>query len=155
MKIICLDQSTKVTGYSIWKNKELHSYGTLDADPKEKNPMERMYQMYFKIKELIDDIKPDFVVIEGVQFQNNYKTYSQLSQLQGIILSILFERDLQFIFLEPTAWKAFCKIKGRKRIEQKANTIQMVKDKFGLELSEDICDAIGIGLWTINNTKIN
>ena len=76
MKIICLDQSTKVTGYSIWKNKELHSYGTLDADPKEKKPIERMYQMYFKIKELIDDIKPDFVVIEGVQFQNNYKTYS-------------------------------------------------------------------------------
>lgn len=153
IKFLCIDQSTKITGYSVWENKELINYGIVESDSKEKKPIERMYQMYFKIKDLIENINPNFVTIEGVQFQNNYKTYSQLSQMQGIILSLLFERNIGFIIIEPTAWKAFCSIKGRKRIEQKSNTIQMVKDKFGLELSEDICDSIGIGLWTINNVK--
>jgi hypothetical protein len=55
--------------------------------------------------------------------------------------------------IEPSAWTSFCLIKGRKRIEQKASTIQMVKNKYGIEVSEDIADAIGIGTWAINHIK--
>lgn len=153
IKIICLDQSTKITGYSIWDNKQLVDYGTLESNPKEKNPIERMKQQYDLIKKLFEDKNPDYIVIEDTQFQNNYKTYSQLSNLQGVIFSILFERNVAFTIIEPSAWKKFCSIKGRKRIEQKASTIQMVKEKFGLELSEDICDAIGIGIWAISKIK--
>ena len=113
-----------------------------------------MKQQYELIKKLFDSVKPDYIVIEDTQFQNNYKTYSQLSNLQGVIFSILFERNKPFTIIEPSAWKKFCSIKGRKRIEQKASTIQMVKEKYGLELSEDICDAIGIGIWAVNNVKV-
>jgi len=151
IKILAIDQSTKITGYSIWEDKKLINYGIIEVDHNEKNPMERMCQMYFSIKNLIDEIKPDFVGFEGIQFQRNYQTYSLLSQLQGLILSILFERNMAFLYLEPTKWKAYCKIKGRKRAEQKANTIQMVKDKFSIEVSEDEADAIGIGIWCVNN----
>lgn len=150
IKILAIDQSTKITGYSIWEDKKLINYGIIEVDQNEKNPIERMCQMYFLIKNLIDEIEPEFVTIEGIQFQRNYSTYSLLSQLQGLIFSILFERDMAFLLVEPTKWKSFCKIKGRKRIEQKANTIQMVKDKFNIEVSEDIADAIGIGLYTVN-----
>lgn len=109
--------------------------------------------MYFKVKNLIEETSPNFVTIEGVQFQKNQRTYSQLSQMQGLILSTLFERNLGFIVVEPSAWKSYCSIKGRKRVEQKANTIQMVKDRFNLKVSEDIADAIGLGIYTINNIK--
>ncbi len=151
---MALDQSTKITGYSIWENKNLINYGILESDTKEKNPVERMKQQYDLIKELVNKIKPNFICFEQTQFQNNYKTYSQLSQLQGIIFSILFETNLSFTVVEPTAWKKFCSIKGRKREEQKASTIQMVRDQFDLEVSEDIADSIGIGVWAINNVKL-
>lgn len=154
IKIICLDQSTKITGYSIWDNKQLVDYGTLESNPKEKNPIERMKQQYDLIKKLFEDKNPDYIVIEDTQFQNNYKTYSQLSNLQGVIFSILFERNKPFTIIEPSAWKKFCSIKGRKRVEQKASTIQMVKEKFGLDISEDEADAIGIGIWAINKIKV-
>lgn len=112
-----------------------------------------MCNMYFEIKDLIEIIRPEYVCIESVQFQNNYNTYSQLSQLQGVIFSLLFEKNLPFILIEPTAWRKFCKISGRKRDEQKAATIQMVKERYGVDVTEDEADSIGIGLWIVNAIK--
>ena len=96
------------------------------SNPKEKNPIERMKEQYDLIKNLIDKTNPDYICLEDCQFQNNYRTYQQLSVLQGTILALLFERNIPFTIIEPS-WKSFSLIKGRKREEQKANTIQMVK----------------------------
>lgn len=126
-------------------------YGLLNSNIKKNNPIERMKTMGKLISNKIDEINPDFVIVEGVQFQNNYRTYSQLSQMQGVIFNILFERNIPLSLIEPTAWKAYSKIKGKKRIEQKANTIQMVKNKFNIDVTEDEADAIGIGIWATNN----
>lgn len=151
IKILALDQSTKITGYSVWENKKLIGYGLLNSNIKENNPLERMRIMGSLISEKVEELCPDVVVIEGVQFQNNYRTYSQLSQMQGVIFNVLFTRNLAFRLIEPTAWKSYSKIKGKKRVEQKENTILMVRNKFNIDVSEDEADAIGIGIWAINN----
>ena len=107
--------------------------------------------MYFLIRDLLRQRSPDFVVLEGVQFQNNYKTYSQLSQMQGIVFSILFELDIGFCIIEPNSWRKFVDVKGRKRVEQKAAAIEKVKEVFGIDAEEDVAEAICIGLWGVNN----
>jgi Holliday junction resolvasome RuvABC endonuclease subunit len=112
-----------------------------------------MKEQYDLIKNLIDKTNPDYICLEDCQFQNNYRTYQQLSVLQGTILALLFERNIPFTIIEPSAWKSFSLIKGRKREEQKANTIQMVKKKFNIDVVEDVADAIGIGVWAINHIK--
>lgn len=152
-KILALDQATKVSGYSVFNNKNLDTYGLLKVNEKEKNPIERMKEMNDKIIALIDGVKPDYIVFENVQFQNNYGTFQQLSQLQGVIMAFLFCKNIGFTVIEPSAWKSFCGIKGRKRIEQKANTQKFVKEKYKLDVSEDEADAIGIGYWAIHNLK--
>lgn len=152
-KILTLDQSTKITGYSIFKNKKLDTYGLLNANADEKNPIERMKEMNDKIIALIENVKPDYIVFEQVQFQNNYGTFQQLSRLQGIIMAYLFHIDIGFNLIEPTAWKSCCGIKGRKRVEQKANTQKFVLEKYNVDVSEDEADAIGIGYWAISNLK--
>lgn len=153
IKILCLDQATKISGYSIFKDKELIAYGKLEVDQNEKNYVERIKQMNDKIIELIENNKPNFVVFEDVQFQRNYQTYQQLSQLQGVIMGYLFELDLGFQIIEPSGWKSLCGIKGRKREEQKKNTQIFVKDKYNVDASEDEADAIGIGTWACNKIK--
>lgn len=125
----------------------------LTANANEKNPIERMKEMNDKIIALIKNVKPDYIVFEQVQFQNNYGTFQQLSQLQGIIMAYLFKINIGFNLIEPTAWKSCCGIKGRKRIEQKANTQKFVKEKYKVDVSEDEADAIGIGYWSIHNLK--
>jgi crossover junction endodeoxyribonuclease RuvC len=153
IKILAIDQATKVSGYSVFKDKNLDTYGLLKVNKEEKNPIERMKEMNDKIIALIDNVIPDYIVFENVQFQNNYGTFQQLSQLQGVIMAFLFSKDIGFTIIEPTAWKSFCCIKGRKREEQKANTQKFVKDKYKIDVSEDEADAIGIGYWSINNIK--
>ena len=152
-KILSLDQSTKITGYSVFINNNLDTYGLLKANEKETNPIERMKEMNDEIIALINNVKPDYIVFEHVQFQNNYGTFQQLSQLQGIIMAYLFKIDIGFTIIEPTAWKSCCKIKGRKRAEQKENTQKFVKATYGYDVSEDEADAIGIGTWSIKNLK--
>ena len=156
IKILCLDQSTKLTGYSLWNfnKKNLLRYGCVKSDTNEKNPLERMKNMHYEIKKLIDTYKPDYVVLENTQFQQNFSTYAQLSQLQGVLFTILFERDINFCLVQPTKWKSYCGVKGKKRAEQKANTIQIIQQKYNLsKLTEDEADAIGMGLWAVNNLE--
>lgn len=154
IRILSFDQSTKITGYSLYDNSILVDYGTLQSNPKEENPIERMKQMYDNIKQCLNKYNPHFVVFENVQFQKNYGTFQQLSQLQGLIMALLFERNIGFQYVESTAWRAFCGVKGKKRAEQKANAIQIVKDKFNLSVSDDEADAILIGFWTVNKILI-
>lgn len=152
MKILALDQSTKHTGWSYWDNKRLLKYGVIDMQESDA-AFVRMAQMGSEIDKLVRRFKPNHVVIEQVQFQHNYKVYSQLSQLQGIIMRILFEKNIAFTLVEPTKWRAFDGIKNRKREETKAAAIQAVKDKYYIDVSEDIAEAIGIGLWAIENVE--
>jgi len=154
-QILCLDQATKISGYSLFQDKKLITYGTLEVNQKEKNPVERMKQMYEKIEELINAISPSFIVFENVQFQQNYGTFQQLSQLQGLVMALLFKTDIGFQIIEPSAWKSFCGIKGRKREEQKKNTQIFTKNKYNIDVSEDVADAIGIGNWAVSHIKIN
>lgn len=148
-----MDQATKISGYSIFEDKNLITYGILEVDQKEKNYVERIKQMNGKIIQLINDNNPDFVVFEDVQFQRNYQTYQFLSQLQGVIMANLFDLNLGFQIIEPSGWKSFCGIKGKKREEQKKNTQEFVKNKYGIDVSEDEADAIGIGIWAINKIR--
>ena len=154
MKILALDQSTKVTGWSQWNKNELLKYGIVSSNIKENNPLKRMRKMYDEVGILINVKKPDFVVLEEVQFQNNYRTFSQLSQMQGVLFGLLFERNIGFTCVEATAWKRTFEVKGKNRAEQKASAIQRVKEVYGVSASEDEADAIGIGVWAVKNLEI-
>lgn len=150
MNILALDQSTKNTGWCLISGGKILKYGLLTVD--ETLPiLLRLQKMFYVIKKLIREIDPDFVVFEGTQYQNNAGTFMNLSRLQGLIMSILFLKNIGFFAVEPTAWKAYCKISGRKREEQKINTKKFVADKYGLIVSEDEADAIGIATWATNN----
>jgi len=154
MKLIGIDQSTKSTGVSVWLNGELIDYKTIASEKNEKNPIERMKYMYDEIKALLGIEKPDYVLIENVQFQNNFRVYSQLSQLQGVLFSLFFEREVNFNLIEPTAWRKVMGVTGRKRAEQKASVIQRVKEMFGIDVDEDAAEAIGLGYYGVNNIKL-
>lgn len=151
-KILSLDQSTKLTGWCLMKNNKYDSSGVLPVDDKEET-IERMQLMYKEIVQLIKRVKPDMVLFEDTQFQRNYASFRTLSQLQGIIMAYLFELDLPFYIVPSTAWKSCCHIKGKKREEQKMNTQKYIKETYGLDVSEDEADAIGIATYGIINIK--
>ena len=110
-----------------------------------------MFPAYKFAKNLIDKTKAEKVVIEGIQFQSNMATFRKLALLQGVLICLFAENNFLYSIVEPSKWKSFCKIKGRKRQEQKENAIKFVKESFGIDVTSDEADAICMGVWSINN----
>lgn len=154
MKIGAFDQSTKITGVSIFEDGELIKYWHIDSNIKENMPFKRIIKTRNMIKQIITENKLDYIILEQCQFQRNFATYQQLSVLQGALVGMLYDLDKPFTIVPPSTWKSFCGIKGKKRAEQKANTIKMVKEKFNLDVTEDEADSIGIGLWAVDNVTL-
>ena len=146
MKILALDQATKITGWSIFEDNQPTAYGTLEVDEKG-DAISRMEAMCHEIDGVLDLYAPQFVVLEGVQYQKNQMVYSQLSQMQGCIFKSLFHRQLPFRIIEPSAWKSHVGIIGRKRCEQKEHAIQLVELLYGIQVAEDVAEAVLIGRW--------
>ena len=57
----------------------------------------------------------------------------------------LYEQELLYFIIEPSKWKSTCGVKGKKRVDQKANAQNFVKEQFDIDASEDEADAICIG----------
>lgn len=152
MRILALDQATKHTGYALFSDDTLAEYGVLEEDPV-LSIFERMNNMRINILRLIDRMNPELVVFEQVQYQQNQKVYSQLSQLQGFVMSALFDKAVPFYIVEPVVWKSYSGIKGKKRAEQKESSVSLAELIYGVAVTDDVSDAIFIGRWATNNYK--
>ncbi len=153
MKIISFDQAS-LTAYAVIDsdNEQLIDYGYKDFNSI-KNYDERIASIKTWINQIIKETKPEIFAIEDVQKQINIKTFKKLSELLGVIKNNFCEKEYLYLVITPTQWKSYLKIKGRKREEQKKNTVKFIKKKYGIDVSEDEADAIGIGLYACKEVK--
>lgn len=150
-RILSFDQSSMLSGYSVFKGEELQSYGVLnlkDIDSKKNGDTyydERVDNVEEFMIRCIDFFKPTVIIVEDIQQQSNVQTFKDLAYLQGVLKHYLYKNKFPYGVLPPGGWRKELGIKGRKREDQKANAIAYVKDKFGLDVTEDEADAICIG----------
>lgn len=147
MKILAFDQSTAVTGFSIWQDGILFDYGVIDLH-KNDNTDERIKDMITHIANTIQECNPNKVVIEEVAQQSNAKVLKILARLQGAILYMCMQRGIPCSIIEPAKWRSKIGLTigpSVKRAELKRQAILHVKDKFGLDVVEDVAEAICIG----------
>ena len=98
---------------------------------------------------MIELWKPDFVGLEGIQYQQNMgvTTFETLARLQGILMETLYELNIQFSICHTNTWRAYCKVKGRTRIDKKRSMQMLAKEWFDITVTDDEADAIGIGKY--------
>lgn len=150
MIILALDQSTRISGWSVFENKELKDFGhwteTSDSIGK------RILNISNHIKDLINKYDPDLVVFENIQLQNRnigVDTFQKLAWVQGAIISVLEEWDVEYKIIYASEWRKSCDfLKGndKHRNEQKKIAQQWVKDTYNLKCTQDEADAICIGV---------
>lgn len=144
MNILALDQSTAVTGFAIFINQNLKKSGIFKPSGE---LFERIHKTKEYIRELIQDNNIEYVFIEDIQYQRNQKTYKILACLQGVIIDLLFEINIPFEIVQPSRWKAWNQIGGKRREQQKENAKRKCKEMFGREFYEDEADAVCIALY--------
>lgn len=165
MKILALDLSTKSTGYAIYTDGKLIDYGCITASSTDF--INRIQKIIQKLKEILDK-NPDItkVIAEEVRPEGtgygvgNLHTHKTLMYLQAAVAFLLHENyaAAAFEFVYPSSWRAKCGIKngrGVRRESVKKNDIAFVKKQFGLDVNDDIADAIGIGYAYIQEQENN
>ena len=145
--ILALDQSSRITGYAIFQDSKLVSYGhfTLTND----NIDNRLVEFKQQIIQLIDEHKIDKVIYEDIQMQsnitNNVQTFKILAEIIGVLAETLTELNIPHESILASVWKSHLNIKGRNRAEQKRNAQQYVIDNYNRKPTQDEADAICIG----------
>lgn len=143
MKLIAFDQSTTATGWALTDQKtgELLEYGVIKPKPSDPTNDRIRYTIKYCMT-LCNKHQPTFVFIEGIQVQKNPRVYEILAKLQGTLEIVLEERNYIVNVIKATEWRKRVGITSRKRAELKAEAIQMVSDIYGIQPSEDECEAI-------------
>lgn len=146
MKVLALDQSSKVTGYAIFNNGDLESYGKFDY--KQTNPVQRIAALKKDVLAIIKENDIQEVILEDIQMQknvNNVATFKILAFVLGNLEVLLQEKDIKYQVVASSTWKSKCGIKGKARAEQKKDAQRFVLEVFEVKAIQDIVDAICIG----------
>ena len=147
MKVLALDQSTRVTGYSVFDDAHYIASGVINLQ-KIEDTGERSKQMGLEICKLIEDNKPDELIIEEVAMQSNVDTLKKLARIQGMAIGFATAHDIPTHILEPTRWRAALNYRqgpkvARKELKQQSR--DFVKNVLGLNIkSEDENEATAI-----------
>ena len=147
MRVMSFDQSTKVSGWSLFIDGEYACSGLIDMEKSKLPTSERSFEMAKRLWTILKEYKPDHLIIEDTQQQNNVKTVIILARLQGMIIGYAEAHGIKVHILLPSQWRAELKYKQGpkvKRAELKQQSIDYVKEKYGLTLSEDECESICI-----------
>ena len=153
IRILCVDQA-KTCGWALFENKKLVGHGVYTLGDSKGTYEDILFPARQFVSSLIAQTKAEMVVIEDIQYQSNQQSFKKLAMLMGSLVALFKENETLFDIVPPTRWKGFAGIKGRKREEQKANTVDFVNKKFKLKLlSEDEADAIAMGYYAVNNIE--
>ena len=157
-RILSIDQATQITGWAIFDDKDLIKFGKLCIDSG-LDKSERIHQVKTWLISMIDNIKPDYIYFEDIQLQDGVNkghitngesisviTYRALCELIGVLCDTAIDCKVQFKIIHSSTWRAYCGIRGKTRVDKKRSAQLIIKERYGVSVSEDEADAICIGI---------
>lgn len=158
MRLLALDQASRVTGVAIFDNDKLVKYGTFEIKSNQELG-KRLTQFLENLDKLYAAYHFDAIAYEDIQLQmGNVETYKKLAYVQAMILFWCEKHEKNLYCLSPSHWRKILKDKygiswGRKRAEQKQTAINFIQEHYEKEVDSDTADAICIGCAA--NIEIN
>lgn len=149
MKVVSFDQSTRCSGWAYFEDGKYVESGIIDMHKSKLETEERSFAMAKEIWQIINKYKPQHLVLEGVQQQSNPSTMIILARLAGMIIGYAEAHNIETHILLPSQWRkqlGYSQGAKVKRQELKQQSINYIKENFGLDLSEDECEAIAEGI---------
>lgn len=158
MRLLALDQASRMTGVAIFDDDKLIKYGTFEIKSNQELG-KRLTQFLENLDKLYAAYHFDAIAYEDIQLQmGNVETYKKLAYIQAMILFWCEKHEKNLYCLSPSHWRKILKDKygmswGRKRAEQKQTAIDFIQEHYKKEVDSDTADAICIGCAA--NIEIN
>lgn len=156
-KILALDQASHITGYAIFNDTNLVTYGHINQN--EQDIGKRLKGLRKRIVELIDQYEINEVAFEDIQLQgnvaNNITTFKTLAEVFGVVQELCAELELKYTIVHSQTWKSTLHIGGKTRAEQKKQSQLYAQTMYDILPTPDEADAICIGAHILKNANKN
>ena len=153
MRVLALDQASRTSGWAVFEDGKLVTFGKFTADHSEVG--DRLHYIRGQVAKLIDTYDIDEVVFEDIQLQgnvaNNVQTFKALAEVFGVLYELFVQLKMPRTAVLSTVWKSTLGIKGKDRAAQKKAAQAWVETTYGVKPTQDECDAICIGAHYVNN----
>jgi crossover junction endodeoxyribonuclease RuvC len=119
---------------------------TVLTTPPDWEPQKRLHTLQQGVAQLLDEFRPDRVVIERVFAQHNVRTVMGTAQASGIVMALAHERGIEVSHRTPSEVKAAVTGYGGAK---KPQVQQMVKTILGLDdvpKPADAADALALAI---------
>ena len=157
--IIALDQSTQLTGYAIFQDKDLIAHGVFSPSGDYEHRIVKLRQW---LLDKLEPLKPNVeVYFEDIQLQDlgrgsiGVTTFKKLAHVQGALIVTCIEENIPYTIVPAATWRKTCGVKGQVRSEYKPAAQAHVLEKYGIQATEDEADAICIGEHGVKNFSLD
>lgn len=158
IKVLAIDASTKSTGISVFQDYKLVYYECVTISSNE-DTLDRILKMAKKVRQVYEKYKPNNIIMEEVlpqDVKHNQQVYKALIYLQAAIVLQLHKSGGNVQFYTASHWRAAVGIKtgrGIKRQHLKEASQYLIRQKYNIQVNDDISDAICLGLAYIKQNK--
>jgi len=168
--VLGIDASTNSVAFCLMKNDKPIKWGKIEfvgADI-----FEKIYDAKNKMNAMLDQLKSDYIVVEGAILVRSPDAVIKLSYVYGVVIAELMSTGASVITISPSSWQAYIGNKNPTKDEKaairarnpgyadswyktqlrnmrKQRTVDYFNNKYNLSLSDfDVADAFGIAHYS-------
>ena len=145
-RVIAFDQATERFGLSVFDDGKLVFFNLYTFDGKFNDRLHKIKKFVEEI--VIKEWKPDFIVMEDIQYQYGaVLTFKILAMLLGVLEELCTEYGIEYEVVSPNVWRKYAGTCGKTRLQEKQLSVAMVKEKYGVRVNDDVAEAVLIGRY--------
>ena len=169
-RVLGIDASTNSIAFCLMENNKPLKWGKVELSGSD--IYEKIYDAKRKMSVMLDELKSDYIVVEGAILVRSPDAVIKLSYVYGVVIAELMSTGAKVITISPTAWQAYIGNKNPTKAEKeeirrlnpgyadswyknqirnmrKQRTVDYFNSKYGLSLDDfDVADAFGIAHYS-------
>ena len=169
-RVLGIDASTNSIAFCLMENDYPIKWGKINLVGT--TIYDKIYDAKKKMSYMLDDLKSDYIVVEGAVFVKSADAVIKLSYVYGVVIAELMSTGAEVITISPSSWQAYIKnsnptkeekaairlkspgyadswYQNQLRNMRKQRTVDYFNKKYDLSLSDfDVADSFGIAHYT-------
>ena len=169
-RVLGIDASTNSVAFCLMENNIPLKWGKIEF--KGADIYEKIYDAKVKMNAMLNELKSDYIVVEGAILVRSPDAVIKLSYVYGVVIAELMSTGAKVITISPSSWQAFIGNKNPTKDEKSAirlknpgyadswyktqlrnmrkqRTVDYFNNKYGLSINDfDVADAFGIAHYS-------
>jgi Holliday junction resolvasome RuvABC endonuclease subunit len=169
-RVLGIDASTNSVAFCLMDNNKPLKWGKIEFTGSD--IYEKIYDAKVKMHAMLDELKADYIAIEGAVLVRSPDAVIKLSYVYGVVIAELMSTGAKVITISPTSWQAHIGNKNPTKMEKdklkfenpgyadswyknkmrqirKQRTVDYFNNKYNLQLDDfDVADAFGIAHYS-------